>query len=66
LIIKAFYYKWKLNNYKVVYEDEKLLKVVANDYELYKNGKLIKRYKNKRQFLINNITKQLIYSKKES
>ena len=66
MIIKAFYYKWKLNNYKVIYKDKKLLKVIANDYELYKNGKLIKRYKNKRQFLINNITKQLIYSKKEN
>ena len=66
MIVKAFYYKWKLNNYKVIYKDEKLLKVIANNYELYKNEKLIKRYKDKRQFLINNITKQLIYSKKES
>ena len=55
-----------MNQSKIVYENEKLLKVVANDYELYKNGKLIKKYKDKRQFLINNITKQLIYSKKEN
>lgn len=62
LEIKALDYIWKIIKYQIIYENKTLLKLFATEYALYQNGKFIKKYKDKRIFLINNLTKELIYS----